>query len=72
MNWNPLLGILALAYAGMVVFIAAKKPESRWELAKIKAFRKVLGEKGTVIFFYIWAVLFVGLALWLLIGQPIG
>ena len=38
-----------------------------WEMAKIKAFRKVLGDKGTVIFFYAWAVVFVGLGVWLFI-----
>lgn len=71
MNWNPLLGILALAYAGMVFFIALKRPPALWDIAKIKAFRKVLGEKGTVIFFIIWGVLFAGIAIWLLVGQPI-
>lgn len=72
MNWNPLLAILAIAYAVMVVFIAAKKPESMWEMGKIKWFRKVMGEQGTVMFFYVWAVLFVGLGLWLFIAAPIG
>lgn len=72
MNWNPLLGILALAYAGLVFFIALKKPAAMWDIAKIKAFRKVLGEKGTVIFFCIWGAAFAVVALWLFIGQPIG
>ncbi|NLY82832.1 MAG: hypothetical protein GX078_08780 [Clostridiales bacterium] len=72
MNWNPLLAILAIVYAVLVVFIAAKKPKSMWEMGKIKWFRKVMGEKGTVIFFYIWAVLFVVLGLWLFITSPIG
>jgi len=71
MTWSPLLGILALAYAGLVVFIAAKKPPAMWEMGKIKGFRKVLGEKGTVIFFYVWAALALVLALWLFIAQPI-
>ncbi len=65
MNWYPLLGLLALAYAALVVWIAVKKPPAMWDMAKIKAFRKVLGDQGTVIFFYVWAVLFVGLAGWL-------
>ena len=72
MNWNPLLGILAVAYAAIVVFIAAKKPKSMWEMGKIKWFRKTMGEQGTVIFFYIWAAAFMGLALWLFIANPIG
>ena len=72
MNWNPLLGILAIVYAAVVVFIAAKKPKSMWEMGKIKWFRKHMGEQGTVIFFYIWAVVFVALGLWLFIAAPIG
>lgn len=65
MNGYGLLGILALLYAGLVVYIALKKPVKMWEMAKIRGFRKVLGDKGTVIFFYIWAVVFLGLGIWL-------
>lgn len=65
MNWYPLLGLLALAYAGLVVFLALKKPEKIWKMGKIQAFIKLLGEKGTEIFFYVWAVLFVALGIWL-------
>ncbi len=72
MNWNPMLGLLALIYALVVVFIAYKKPEAVWKMGKIQGFVKVLGDKGTVIFFYIWAALFVVLGLWLFLGQPIG
>lgn len=72
MNWNPILGLLALAYAVAVVFIAFKKPEAIWKMGKIQGFVKVLGEQGTVIFFYVWAALFCGLGLWLFIAQPIG
>lgn len=65
MNIYPLLGLLALAYAGMVVYIAAKKPPKLWNIPKIQMFVKMLGEQGTVIFFYVWAVLFLGLGIWL-------
>lgn len=65
MNYFPLLGLLALAYAGMVFWIAFKKPVKLWDMAKIKGFRKVLGEKGTVIFFYVWGALAVVLGIWL-------
>lgn len=70
MNFFPLLGLLALAYAGMVVWIALKKPAKLWDMAKIRGFRKVLGDKGTVIFFYVWAVLFVALGIWLFTLNP--
>ncbi|GAA0180211.1 hypothetical protein SH2C18_29440 [Clostridium sediminicola] len=66
MNTMALLGILAIIYAVMVFFIAAKKPQKIWDMAKIRAFRKVLGEKGTVVFFYIWGAAFAILGVWLL------
>lgn len=65
MNINALLGILAFVYAGMVFFITFKKPEKIWNIAKIKGFRKVLGEKGTVIFFYAFGLLAVAVGAWL-------
>ena len=66
MNGFALLGILAFAYAGLVFFITIKKPEAIWNIAKIRAFRKVLGEKGTVIFFYAFGLLAVALGIWLM------
>ena len=65
MNIYALLGILAVLYSAAVFALAFKKPEKFWEMGKIKMFRKVLGEKGTVIFFYAWAVIFLGLGIWL-------
>ena len=66
MNTMALLGILALIYAFVVLFIAFKKPSRVWNMKKIEAFKKVLGEKGTVIFFAIWAVAFIILGVWLM------
>lgn len=66
MDGYALLGLLAILYAIAVVYIAAKKPPKLWEMAKIRMFRKVLGEKGTVIFFYVFALLAVVLGIWLL------
>ncbi len=57
MAWQPLVALLLFAYAAFVVYITVKKPEKIWEMGKIRAFRKVLGENGTVIFFYIWALI---------------
>lgn len=59
-----LLGLLAFVYAAFVIFVAFKQPPAIWNMKKIEAFKKVLGEKGTVIFFYIWAVIFIGLGIW--------
>ena len=66
MNWYPLLGLLALAYAAFAVYLGAtKKPEVIWNMGKVQAFVKILGEKGTVIFFYFWGVAFAALGIWL-------
>lgn len=65
MNWRPLLGLLSLIYATFVFYVAFKKPTKIWNMGKIQAFVKVLGEKGTVIFFIIWAIGFAILGIWL-------
>lgn len=57
MDGLALLGIILILYAVFVVYITAKKPVSIWDMAKIKLFRKALGEKGTVIFFYVFAII---------------
>ncbi|WBW95635.1 hypothetical protein [Oceanirhabdus sp. W0125-5] len=66
MNTMALVGILVILYAVFVIFIAVKKPEKVWNMKKIELFKKVLGEKGTVIFFYIWGIAFVLLGVWLM------
>lgn len=66
MNGFALLGILAFVYAGIVFFITFKKPAVIWNMGKIKAFEKVLGEKSTVIFFYVFGLLAVALGIWLM------
>lgn len=62
-----ILGVLAVVYAVVVVVIAVLKPEKIWKMKKIELFIKVLGEKGTEIFFYIWAVIFLILGIWLFV-----
>lgn len=66
MNGYALLGILCMIYAIAVFFMALKKPEKIWQMAKIRMFVKILGEKGTVIFFYVFAALMIALGIWLL------
>lgn len=58
-------GILSILYAGLVVVIAVLKPVQIWNMKKIELFKKVLGDKGTEIFFYIWALIFLVLGVWL-------
>lgn len=66
MNWYPILALLAFAYTGLVFWITIKKPEKIWKMAKIQTFIKILGERGTEIFFYIFAIAFAVLGVWLL------
>ena len=68
MNIYPLLGILAIAYGVFVFYIAMSKMPAIWNMKKIEGFKKVLGEKGTVIFFYIWGVAFAAVGIWLIIN----
>jgi hypothetical protein len=55
MNTKALIGILLIIYGVAVAAIAFKKPTAIWQMAKIKWFIKVLGERGTEIFFFIFA-----------------
>ncbi len=66
MNIKALIGIILLIYAGAVLGMTITKPPKLWNIAKIKWFRDKLGEKGTVIFFFIWAALFAGIGFYLL------
>ena len=66
MNGQALIGILLIVYAIAVVFLAIKKPEAIWKMKKIQLFEKVLGVKGTVIFFYVFAAAAAALGIWLM------
>ncbi|MCJ7733615.1 MAG: hypothetical protein MUP11_03610 [Anaerolineales bacterium] len=66
MNWYPLLGLLALVYAGVVFWMVIKKPEKLWSIGKVQTIIKVLGERGTDIFFYVFGAAFAALGIWLL------
>lgn len=67
MDGLALLGIFLILYSVAVVWIAAKKPEKLWDMAKIRMFRKLLGEQGTVIFFYGFALVAAAVGIWLMV-----
>ena len=67
MNGLALLGLFLILYSVVVVVITIKKPKSIWEMGKIKFFIKLLGDKGTVIFFYVFAAVALGCGIWLLV-----
>ena len=58
--------IVCIIYAAMVIVLAVTKPAVIWNIKKIQFFEKHLGAKGTEIFFYIWALIFLVLGVWLL------
>ncbi len=60
-------GILAVLYAAAVVIITVIKPEKIWNMKKVKLFKKVLGDRGTEIFFYFIALVFLVLGIWLIV-----
>lgn len=60
-------GIGLLAYAVLTLAITVFKPGPIWRLGKIQAFVKLLGEKGTVILFIIFAFIVGGIGLGLLL-----
>jgi hypothetical protein len=66
MDGMAILGIVLILYAAVVVWITVAKPKAIWEMAKIKMFIKWFGEKGTVIFFYVWGALALVIGVWLL------
>jgi len=66
MNWQPIVGLLLLLYGAFCIFVGVtKKPAGIWEMKKIQTFIKVLGEKGTVIFFVIWGLAAACLGAWM-------
>lgn len=67
MNAWALVGLLLIAYAAAVLFVAIKKPPAIWNMAKIRLFIKILGSRGTQIFFIVFAMLSAGVGLWLMI-----
>ena len=67
MNGLALLGLVLILYAAAVVYIAIKKPESIWDMEKISIFRKIMGDRGTVVFFLIFAAATLGVGIWLLV-----
>lgn len=62
-----LWAILAILYAAVVVVLAVLKPEPIWKMKKIQLFIKYLGDRGTEVFFYLWAFIFLVLGVWLLV-----
>ncbi|VDN47916.1 conserved protein of unknown function [Petrocella atlantisensis] len=57
--------IVSIVYAAAVIVLAITKPAAIWNMKKIQMFEKVLGVKGTEIFFYVWALIFLVLGVWL-------
>jgi len=61
------LGIFLALYGIAVVWIALAKPEKIWNMGKIQAFVKILGDIGTRIFFTLFAAAALGFGIWFMI-----
>ncbi|OHW63273.1 hypothetical protein EUAN_01370 [Andreesenia angusta] len=66
MNVRAFIGVLLLFYGALVVFLTLNKPKVIWNMKKIKLFEKLLGERGTVVFFYVFAAVSIAAGIWLL------
>lgn len=60
-------GIGLIVYAVLVIALTIFKPGPIWRMGKIQGFVKLLGEKGTVIFFWIFALIVAGIGITLLL-----
>ncbi len=69
MDGLAFLGLVLILYAVLVVYIAVKKPPVIWDMKKIEVFKKMMGEKGTVIFFYILALISTVIGVWLMVRK---
>jgi len=59
-------GLLLIFYALIVIYITIKRPKSIWQKKKIKIFINLIGERGTVILFFVWSALVLAVAVFLL------
>ena len=60
-----ILGIFMILYGVFVIFLSiTKKPATIWNMGKVQAFVKFLGETGTKIFFIIFACIVGGFGIW--------
>jgi hypothetical protein len=66
LNVRAFIGVLLLFYGALVVFLTLNKPKVIWNMKKIKLFEKLLGERGTVVFFYVFAAVSIVAGIWLL------
>ena len=67
MNGLAILGLFLILYGVVVVTFAARKPKSVWETGKVRYFISLLGNRGTVVFFYAIAAVALGFGIWLLV-----
>jgi len=60
-------GIALIAYALFTLGITLFRPNPIWRMGKVHAFVKLLGEKGTVIFFIVFSLIAAGVGIALLV-----
>lgn len=63
------LGIFLVLWGIMTAGISIAKAGKIWNMGKIQAFVKILGETGAQIFFIILGLAVLGIGIWLLIAN---
>lgn len=51
-----ILGIVLIIYGILCMYIAFIKPPFIWNLGKLKVMRKMMGDRGLIIFLLLWGV----------------
>ncbi|NDL68763.1 hypothetical protein [Anaerotalea alkaliphila] len=68
MSGVELFGVLLILYGVFVFWTALKQPQVIWEMAHTKLFRRLLTDKGALIFFHVVAAVSllvgIGMLLW--------
>lgn len=60
-----ILGIVLLIYGAFCLLIGIIKFGAIWNMAKIQAFVKIMGDTGTRIFITVWGLIAAGIGVWL-------
>ncbi len=69
MSGLRLLGLVLIIYGGFCLAVGIFKIPVIWNMGKIKAFVKMLGEVGTQAFLGVWGAIALGIGIWLLTSK---
>lgn len=67
MEASTIWGIILVVYSLLVIALTIFKPAPIWRMGKIQGFIKLFGEKGTITFFLVFAVIVLVIGVLLLV-----